>query len=129
MIISETYFKGIIDIDYSKPSTKEEIRYYSETVSEIYLKLLLGHTQYNDYVANKTAEKYVNLIKAETFTYNEETYANDIKQMLAYFLYVELTQDSQSYNTTMGEMSSTTDNAARNLSVRKLQRACSKPFN
>lgn len=122
-LIDYTYFAGVINVDTSTPVTKENILLYSDFCEEKYFKYLLGQAIYSDYLANKTAAKYVDLLKKENFTYNGITYQKDIKTMLANFVYFEFTQDLQSYNTKVGDMSMTSENATLAIPIKKLVRA------
>lgn len=104
VLVDYTYYKGSINIDTSKQSVKERLFEYSNLIEEKYLKKLLGNNTYYDYVANKAAEKYVNLLKKATFNSGSETYENDIVQMLAYFVYFHFISDDMGKNTPTGEI-------------------------
>jgi hypothetical protein len=127
-IVSATYFKVPIDIDYSKATTVEKIGYYSDYCEDIYLKMLLGNIEYYKYVADKALtenhdSKYVALLASSTFVYSGITYKNDILQMLAYFMYPEIVSDSQGFNTSLGEMSANVDNSKSVIPMNKIIRS------
>ena len=104
ILVDYTYYKGSINIDTSKQSVKERLFEYSNLIEEKYLKKLLGNKTYYDYVANKTSAKYVNLLNKATFDSGSETYENDIKQMLAQFVYFHFITDDMGKNTPVGEV-------------------------
>lgn len=125
-IIDQTYFVYPIDLDVSKATTIEKIEFISDYCEETYLKKLLGSTQYLDYAANKAATKYVNLLTSGNFTYGDYTYKNDIKTMLANFMYCEYLLETQSFNTTMGEQRASVDNSQNADNTFKFNRAWNK---
>jgi hypothetical protein len=127
-IVSATYFKAPIDIDYSKATTVEKIGYYSDYCEDFYLKKLLGNNEYYKYVTDKALTedhdpKYVALLASSTFEYSGVTYKNDILQMLAYFMYPEIVSDSQGFNTSLGEMSANVDNSKSIIPIAKIIRS------
>ncbi len=126
-LVDKTYFKYPIDIDYSKLTTVEKLGYTSDFCEEKYLQFLIGNTEYYKYVADKALTdhdaRYANFLTAATFTYQEKTYKNDIKQMIAYFMYFEYLQESGGFNSVVGEMSAKVDNAERIVPAGKLVRA------
>lgn len=128
VLVSETYFdKYPILLDSSKDTTKERIGLCSDYCEAIYLKKLLGMVEYQKYVTDKALivhdAKYTNLLADGNFTFNGKTYYNDIKQMLAYFMYLELVQDSSDFNTVMGQQSAKVDNSMPVTDSRKILRA------
>jgi hypothetical protein len=127
-LVDETYFKYPIDIDYSKLETVEKLTYHSDFCEDFWLKKLMGNIEYYKYVADKALTeghdaRYTNLLSANAFTYQGITYKNDVKQMIAYFMYFDYVQESAGYNSVMGEQSSMVENSERKSPGGKLVRA------
>jgi hypothetical protein len=110
-LVDYTYFVDPINIDTSKQVTKDNILLYSDMIEETYMLKLLGVKVYGEYICDKTATRFVDLLKKQSFTYDGITYVNDIKKMAAYFLYFEFTQDQNSFNTIFGEQRASVDNS------------------
>jgi len=126
-LVNETYFKFPIDIDYSKATVVEKLGYISDYCEDFYLKKLLGNIEYYKYVDDKALEvhdtRYTNFLTAANFTYELKTYKNDIKQMIAYFIYFDYVQESAAFNTPIGEFSSNVENSTKVIPSGKLVRA------
>ncbi len=118
IISAVTYFKKYpIDLDVSAPIKIELIDLVTDYCEEIYLKKLLGITEYYKYLADKGQvthdPKYTALLTAANFEYQSKTYRLDVKQMIAYFTYSECLVKNTSDSTSLGETSSNVEGTAK----------------
>jgi hypothetical protein len=125
-IIDNTYFTGLIDIDYATTGISEKLAYFIDYVEKKYLKKLLGLTLYTEYIGNPTDDRFVKLIAgdATAVEYNGITFIySGIKQMLAYFTYYHYCYDTQTINTGIGEIAIKHQNSEIALNINKMIRA------
>lgn len=121
-LVDYTYYKGELNIDYSKASTQERLGYYSDYCEKKYLTYLMGETEYNNYLSAKTSAKYVAWLASGTFDLGQFKILNDVKTMLAYFIYYEFVKDSETFNSSVGEQQANVENSVYKMPNSKLIR-------
>lgn len=123
MPVNQTYFIGKRHIgQLSAEDVRENLNYYIEKFTKHFWLKYLGYALYREYLADKTAQRFKNLLDGGIeFNYNGTTYIFEgINEAIADLVYYHFVRDDATSSSGSGMVVPKNENSKNVSSLRKL---------